>query len=897
MAYIPTATYRLQLSQNFTLEQLQPVIDYLHKLGVSTLYGAPFFKAQEGSTHGYDVTDPTRLNPAIGSADQLQKIAARLKEKKMGWLQDIVPNHMAYGTQNNWLMDVLEKGPHSEWYPYFDFWNELTPESDEKQIMTPFLGSSLDECLQKREIKLSAKNGKCFVNYYDNAYPLSLPAYALLLRDTGDDDLKKALDTAKKLEKDYDPQNEEQLRSQLAAADKSLQQYFSGYEKDPDQLKSLLDAQYYRLCWWKETEKHINYRRFFTVNDLICLNIQDPEVFKGYHRYIKELLEQGVVQGLRVDHIDGLYDPEKYLKELRQLAGPDAYLLVEKILEGDEILDQQLPIQGTTGYDFLAALNALFANRGAEQDLTRLYEEISNSKTNWDDLVWNNKKLILHERMEGEFNNLLKLYYKAVQQQQAAAPELMAEALSCFLLSFPVYRTYINGYPFREEDKEILQATFDKAEKRISQQAETALRELKDFFSSEGKAGTVDNKLLFINRMQQISGPLQAKGLEDTTFYMYNRLLSLNEVGSQPQHLGIETATFHRLLKRRQQTMPHTLNCTATHDTKRGEDARQRLNALSEMPDRWEKTVKAWLELNKDKKKEIEGQPAPDRNDEYFIYQSLLAFYPAEGVHDADFVERLQPYMQKALREAKRHSNWSSPNTAYEEATEDFINQLLTNDAYLQSFRPLAKDLARAGILKSLSQLLIKMLAPGVPDIYQGTELPDLSMVDPDNRREVNYRQREEWLDQLLEAEPKGPDQLHLNLLEHATDGRIKLFLTHKFLIFRRQYPDLCSKGAYIPVEVIGKHQGKVLAFARLQEGAACLVVAPLYPAMIATEPPYLPTEADWGDTHLVIPDELPDAWTDIITSAQINVEGNRRIPLASLLRQLPLALLKGGKV
>lgn len=898
MVYTPTATYRLQLSPDFTLEQLQPIISYLHKLGISTVYAAPLFAAREGSTHGYDVTNPTMLNPAIGKQEQLQQIAEALKDHKMGWLQDIVPNHMAYSPENSWLMDVLEKGPHSPYYPYFDFWNELSEQPDQEQIMTPFLGSKLEECLRKNELKVSCRDGRCFIQYYDNLYPLSLPAYTPLLQSAQDDQLKEALAHAEALRFSYNQQQDEALKQQLKEADKALQQCCTDYGKDPLRLKNLLDTQYYRLCYWKETEERINYRRFFTVNDLICLNIQNPLVFEGYHRYIKELIDKGIVQGLRVDHIDGLYDPGRYLEELRLLAGPESYLLVEKILEGEEKLEQQWPVQGTTGYDFLASLNALFAFPGAEKEISRIYEEISDANTSWDELVWSNKKLILHERMLGEFSNLLKLYYKAIDvQQHEPLPEAMAEALSCLLLSFTVYRTYINQYPIGHHDKVVLEEAFEKAEKKISEQGKAALQQLKEFLNTEGEAAQTEAKLQFILRMQQISGPLQAKGLEDTTFYQYNRLLSLNEVGNQPQQIGMDPDHFHQLMKRRQELMPLSLNCTATHDTKRGEDARQRLNVLSEITGRWEKTLRGWLQMNADKKQNVDGKAAPERNDEYFIYQSLLAFYPAQGQHQSDFVDRLQAYVQKAFREAKRNSNWSSPNAPYEEATSGFIDQLLKDDMFLRSFHPLVKDLAKMGMFKSMSQLLIKTLAPGIPDTYQGTELPDLSMVDPDNRREVNFRQREEWLDQLLEAELRGPQQLQRDLFAHITDGRLKLYLTHKFLVFRRQYPDLMNKGAYIPLQVHGKHYDKLLAFARLYNQEACMVIAPLYPALITEEPTYFPTEADWDNTYIVIPPDLTFNWIDIVTTQEFSINEKRQMPVAPFLRQLPVALLKGGKI
>lgn len=889
MPYTPSATYRLQLSPDFTLAQLKPILEYLHKLGISTIYAAPIFNARKGSTHGYDVTNPHQLNPAIGKEKELKEISDWLKARKMGWLQDIVPNHMAYSMQNPWLKDVLEKGHHSPFYDYFDLWEDVR---EGEPFMTPFLGDKLENCLQNEEINLTVRKGTVFFEYYDNLYPLSLPSYAFLLESVKTNALQKTVSTAKELTDSFQKETSDRLKNQLADNEKAVEQHLEKFAGKKDRMKALLSRQFYRLCWWKETEHTINYRRFFTVNDLICLNIQKPEVFTGYHRYIKELLDQGTIQGLRVDHIDGLYDPARYLADLREMAGEDTYLLIEKILEHKEVLDQQWPIQGTTGYDFLSQLNALFVNKEAEEPFTRLYREIGGLGGEFENLVWENKKLILHERMEGEFKNLLSLYHSLNLHADHLSEEQLSEALSCLLLAFPVYRTYINSYPFSETDVIVLERTFVKAHERVSDKAKPALEHLRSLYHPEEKGEKDKERLQFIRRVQQISGPLEAKGLEDTTFYAYNRLTSLNEVGGQPQRFGMEISEFHALMQERQQNMPLTLNATATHDTKRGEDARQRLNALSEMPDTWEKQVKKWNSQNKKKKTSLKGVAAPDANDEYFIYQSLLAFYPTKGTHSRKFLERINAYLLKALREGKRHSNWSSPNTAYEEATERFIKELLEDDDFMDGFLPLWKDLSRLGMYKSLSQVLLKMLAPGIPDVYQGTELPDLSMVDPDNRREVNYEKRSEWLDVLLKEETEGRDQLNKKLADKVTDGRLKLYLTHKCLVFRRQHPALCSKGRYLPVPVTGKHEGKVLAFIRQYGKHACLVVAPIYPGLIITSDH---TTFDWGNTRLQMPENtsLPTSWSNELTGKQQQSE-NGIYNLSELLEALPVALLKG---
>lgn len=894
MTYIPTATYRLQLHHDFTFEKLQKIIPYLHKLGISTLYAAPVFSSGKGSTHGYDVTNPQMLNPDIGTSKQQHKIAGLLNEKKMGWLQDIVPNHMAYSTENEWLMDVLEKGPHSPYYPFFDFWNELEEPGRKQQIMAPFLGKPLQDCLTDKEIKLETREGTCYFNYYDKLYPLSLPSYVVLLENADSKKLEEAKADANELQYNYYPYIEERLKQTLHKREKEFGKWTEEFAGYPLNMQNLLDKQYYRLCWWKETEERINYRRFFTVNDLICLNIQHPEAFRVYHSYIKSMIDEGLVQGLRVDHVDGLYNPKKYLEDLRNLAGPETYLVVEKILESNEVPEQSWPVQGTTGYDFLAMTNALFVNPDAEEEFSSLYALFTGHSVAWEDLVWENKKLILHRRMQGEFDNLLTLFYNLKLNSSGYSTEEMADALSCFLLSFPVYRTYISGFPFSQTDKDVLLSTFSKAGKRIRPESGEALRSLGNVYSPDALGENDEARLKFIQRVQQISGPLEAKGLEDTTFYGYNRLISLNEVGNTPQHFGLNIASYHAKMEARQKNMPFTLNCTATHDTKRGEDARMRINALTEMPQLWKETIHSWHQINQGKKSVVNGNPAPDTNDEYFIYQSLLAFYPAEEIHDESFTERTLNYMEKALREGKRHTTWSAPNTEYEKATATFIENLLSDEGFMERFVPLARDVATIGMYKSLSQLIIKMFAPGIPDIYQGTEFPDLSMVDPDNRRAVDYEMRDNIIDDLLRKEPKGPDQLHRQLLESFSDGHLKLYLTHKFLVFRRQHPSLFSEGLYVPVQVRGIHQDKVLAFARQHEGTSCIVVAPLFPALISGSiNSFSPTT--WEDTALVIPADMPVSWISVTSNEEHSVSREGLLHLQDVLQKLPLALLKGG--
>jgi maltooligosyltrehalose synthase len=693
MSINPLCTYRIQLNKDFTFSDLEKIIPYLDKLGVKTIYASPVFEATPGSTHGYDGTDPNKINPEIGTEEQLLQISKELKKRNMYWLQDIVPNHLSYHENNQWLMDVLEKGESSSYASYFDIiWDH--PDFNQK-LMVPFPGSELEKILRIK-------------------YP---------------------------------------------------------------------DAKNYIITPWQDTDKKINYRRFFLVNGLICTNIQDDKVFNHYHTLIKNLSEKKVFDGLRVDHVDGLYDPRKYLNDLRRLAGDDSYIIVEKILEPGENMPQDWPIQGNSGYDFLGMVNNLFTNRAAEFELTTFYFDITKDDTRVEEQILQKKAHILHHHMCGELDNLTRLYKKTGLADDLNDDDIK-KLIADYLITCPVYRYYGEDVPLMDRDK--------------------------------GKTGEGVKK--FYNRCMQFTGPLMAKGVEDTLMYTYNRFIGHNEVGDSPEFFGYTIKEFHRLMEYRAEHWPYSMNGSSTHDTKRGEDVRARLNALTCFYDEWCMLVKTWMEENNG----FKTNGFPDKNDEYLIYQTLAGSYITP---EENYINRLREYFQKALREAKIHSDWAQPNEEYENACITFIQRILENgSSFKKSFLPFFEKISRYGMFNSIGQLMLKFMCPGIPDMYQGTELWDLSLVDPDNRRPVDYDIRNKML-----VNEKSFDEL---LSTHET-GEIKLAVLHRLLQLRNEYSEILTHGQYIPVNIEGPYKDHVLAFMRKHDRSAIFISVPVTFALI----------------------------------------------------------------
>jgi maltooligosyltrehalose synthase len=659
--YNPVSTYRIQFHKDFNFTDFEKIIPYLHNLGIKTIYASPVMEASPGSMHGYNGVNPNNINPEIGTLDQLFNISSQLKKLGIGWIQDIVPNHMSFDKEHNpWLRDVLEKGKYSEYASFFDI--------------------------------------------------------------------------------DWDHQ-------------------------------------------WLDKQNRMNYRRFFTVDGLISLNIQNDKVFQEYHKLTKELCDKNIFDGLRIDHIDGLYDPKKYLKDLRKLAGEDKYIVVEKILEPEENLPEDWPIQGSSGYDYLGMVNNLFTNQSAEYDLTTFYYDITQNSTPVEEQIKEKKALILFNDMEAELDNLVRLY-KSLEINPVDDKQLR-KSIADYLIDCPVYRYYDDDYAIMKIDEGKNRAT------------------LKPFYT----------------RCMQYAGPLMAKGVEDTLMYTYNRFIGHNEVGDMPTTFGYSPAKFHELMQYRRQHWPLSINGTSTHDTKRGEDARARLNAMTDLHEEWITSVKQWMKENEI----LKSNGMPDKNDEYFIYQTIMATWCEEQ----DYPDRIKEYLHKAFREAKTNTGWGDPNEEYENAAINFAQQVIAK----KQFEGFLDKVIGIGNKKSLGQLVLKFTCPGIPDTYQGTELWDLSLVDPDNRRPVDYTLRN-----------KQPDHIKFNLLK-------------KLLVVRNKYADILTEGEYISLQTEGKYKDHLIAFARKLNDKSILVVTQINH-----------TNSEWEDTKIILPPDLSIKWEDVFS-------------------------------
>lgn len=824
----PISTYRIQFHKDFTFKDFRRIIPYLHNLGISTIYASPIFESVPGSMHGYDTINPHQINPEIGTLEELREISGILKEKGMNWIQDIVPNHMAFDPGNSWLMDVLQKGPDSSYASFFDI--KWAGDKDE-QLMVPFLGNTAAEAIAAGDLTLVANKDGFKLKYFDTEWPVND-----LVTDV----------------------------------------------KMP--VEQVIALQHYRPCSWKETDSKINYRRFFTVNSLICLNMQHEETFNLYHEFIKSLLEEGIFQGLRVDHIDGLYNPEEYFSRLRELAGKDTYIVVEKILEEGEKLPAEWPVEGTTGYDFLAQLNNLFTERSAKKQFSKFYESLTAETKGIERLIRQKKAGILGEHMAGELENLYQLFLElelaSPSELAKLKPGALKDAIGQLLICCPVYRFYGQSLPMPVEYIQPMEEVF--REVNVVKNLHDAAALLEKVFLTMPYNGDEEYNVRatqFYLRCMQFSGPLMAKGVEDTLMYTYNRFIAHNEVGDAPEAFGYKGNDFHHLMVERGMEMPVSLNGTSTHDTKRGEDVRARLNILSDIPDEWIIKVKEWRKLNS----EIAAGLEP--NDEYFIYQTLAGSYPMPDTTEDNYLQRLQEYLEKALREGKVNSNWADPDTDYENLVKAFAAGILDqSSAFWQSFEPFHRKISDYGIINSLSQMLLKFTCPGIPDVYQGTELWDLSLVDPDNRRPVDYGVRESWLQDFNDSATS------LKVLwEDRYSGKIKLNLLHTLLTRLKPFAEILTSGVYIPLEVTGNGANHFLAFARKHQEEWLIVIVPLHLAQLGN--PHIIESINLSETFIDLPTRASFKMTNLIGS-ETGTISNSRIAIGELTGEFPLGLV-----
>ncbi len=807
----PRATYRLQFHEGFRLEDAAALVPYLHELGISHIYASPLTTAAPHSQHGYDVCDFQRLNPELGSEDDLRELVEALHFHNMGLVLDIVPNHMAASVANPWWQDVLAHGRQSEFAQFYDVdWEPADPRNRGK-ILLPVLGVSYAEALANHEIQIKSEGGVATVRYGGNAFPVTLPAQS-------DGEL-------------------EQINGDPLAVDQVIRQ------------------QNYRLTWWKCGDSELNYRRFFNIASLVGVRVEEERVFAVSHWLFKKWVDEKWVDGLRVDHPDGLRDPAEYLWRLRELA-PEAWIVIEKILLPGEALPAQWPVAGTTGYDFLNRMNSLFVDEEGGADLTAFYHKFTGRPLEYAKLLREKKHDVLSEVFTTEINRLLQLLLPIADRdwrwRDFARDELRA-ALIAFIAGFPVYRTYRSADSGPVTDTE--RAYIDQAVNLAKLDNSHLNPEL---FNLLGAAvvGEFTANSEFIPRFQQLTGPAMAKGGEDRAFYCYNRFVSLNEVGGDPGHFGSDPKAFHDACQHLQSAWPESMLASTTHDTKRGEDLRARLDVLSEIPDQWRAAVERWSALNQ---RHRHGG-FTDRNAEYFIYQTLVGAWPVS-------VERLQDYLEKAAREAGEFTNWKEPDVAYEQSLRDFLDAIMLDRAFLAEVEKFVAGISRAGFVNSLSQTLLKLTAPGVPDIYQGCELWNFSLVDPDNRRPVDFKMRQHLLRQV-----KG---LPGDELWKSGDGpMVKLWLTWKVLSLRAERPGLFLGADYTPLYATGEARMHLVAFKR---GDDLITLVPRLPLSLRNR---------WRDSALHLPE---GEWWDIFTGEKYH---GRQVPVQQLLERFPVALL-----
>ncbi len=872
--YNPVSTYRIQFNKDFSFSQFYEQINYLSLLGIGTIYASPVFSAVPGSMHGYDITDPHHFNKEIGSTEDFNKISRKLKKLKIGWLQDIVPNHMAFHHENYWLMDVLEHGRNSKYAGYFDV--DFDHPDFGGKIIIPFLGSLAEEALENDEIKVTLRNERIVFQYYDLFFPVNYDSIISILKEEINPHFKSL---ANKIRKNGLTHN--QALSIVEA-----------FNDDISILKELLTYQHYRLTYWKEIDKHLNYRRFFTINNLIGLQMSKDEVFDNYHSFINELVKEKKIQGLRIDHIDGLKDPSKYIEKLRLLTGDEMYIIAEKILQKDEASPGNWPIQGSSGYDFLATVNNLLTYKNNYASLRKYYNKLTGKKGDPEEIIYQKKKLILTQSMQGDWDNLCRMFYDAGFINTDSDPEIttetIKEAIGEFLIACPRYKLYSNSFPFTDEDQGIIKTMIQRAGKRTPS-LKKSLRLLQDIFLGQTEADK-SRVLNFFLRCMQFAGPLMAKGIEDTAMYDYNCFISHNEVGDRIDANGISPSEFHVIMQYRQRTIPYSLNSTSTHDTKRGEDARSLLNVISQIPEEWIKIVDGWIKINRPLKTQVNKREVPDINEEYFIYQTLTGVMPFNGQTDEQLFARINGYLVKSLREAKVNSNWNDPDEVYEKRVCEFVGKILAPGSnFLKTFQPFHDKISAYGVINSLVQLTLKSTCPGIPDFYQGTELWDFSMVDPDNRRPVDFARMGKMLGQLIREKAEHQGDFLQYLYNNRENGRIKMWFSYLLINERKRNPELFVNGQYYPLEVTGKCRDNILAFARSYFNTWYIIVVPLYIAPLQEN-----SSPDWNDTHVILPELAPEKWISIFNGSRA---GNEGYICVSEILKIPLpCVLKGIK-
>ena len=982
---VPCATYRLQLGPDLTFDDAAELAEYVGALGISDCYTSPFFETSGAASHGYDVADHSRLRAELGGEDAFARFADALKRHELGLLVDVVPNHMGIArARNAWWADVLELGPASPYASAFDIdWDPVKRELAGK-VLLPILGDQYGVVLDGGLLRVERDGGRFRVRYYETLLPIAPRSYARILghrveqldKSLGAEhpavlDLKSLVTWFATLPLHAEPARRVSATEGHRRLDALLRDSadmrdfvdrnvarFNGTPGDShsfDLLDGLLDEQVYRLAFWRVAGEEINYRRFFDINDLAAIRMEQPEVFAAAHRLLFRLVRDGIVTGLRIDHPDGLYRPAEYFRRLQRgcllevchglfrggsaaewrdqdvLSRYDAlqtaghvpaqpfYIAAEKILAPGETLPETWAVAGTTGYEFLNLVNGIFVDRMNARAIDQLYARVLRDRPSFPDIVYESKRLIMDTSMASELNMLANRLNRISEKHRSSRDFTLGSlrrALREIVAAFPVYRTYLGddegteagaaGHAGNapspqasERDRESIARAVNAARRRLRAVDPSIYDWIQDLLSLRMPEWADErdrqDRLDFVMRFQQLTGPTTAKGYEDTALYRYNRLVSLNDVGGEPSRFGTTLAEFHAMNVERARHGAHALSATSTHDTKRGEDTRVRIDVLSEIPREWREAVMRWQRMNRRHRATVDGRPAPGANEEYLLYQTMVGAWP---IDDA----RLRAYMLKATREAKQDTSWTNPNPRWDDALAHFVDAILdeaTSGEFLSDFRAFHAALVPFGVLNSLAQTLIKITAPGVPDFYQGSELWDLTLVDPDNRRPVDFGRRRQFLKTLVAEIEAATDlgALARGLMEAPADGRVKLFVIRQALAVRRRRAELFARGDYRPLEVSGAHADHLCAFARTGPGGPALTIVPRLLAARGVARPL--GDAYWGDTTVALPVEVRGPLRNAFTGATVEIDaaGNARsVRIGRVLVDFPVALLEAAQ-
>ena len=965
----PTSTYRVQFRPGFGFHEGAELADYLSALGIGALYASPHFQSGPGSTHGYDVVDPSKLNEELGGEAGYQKLHEALQRHQLGLIADIVPNHMGIANgQNHYWQDVLENGRTSRYAAFFDIdWDPLKEELRGK-VLLPVLGEQYGVVLEQGELKLSYEDGGFSIHYYELPLPIAPPTYATILHRSLErieqlyepDELPRleflsVLSAFEQLAPNAttDPemidvrQREQQITRRrldtLVSASPELAQAIdqsiaelNGVRGDPssfDALDALLEAQSYRLAFWRVASDEINYRRFFAINELAAVRQEVPQVFNETHQLLMRLIAEGKITGVRIDHPDGLWNPGEYFHDLQRAAyvaratseddgrsavdlalewdaqwedgGKDTapcslYVTIEKILEPGEDIPDEWPVSGTVGYEFARIVTGLFVDPTGQKGFDQWYERFIDSDETFQETVYEAKRLILRVALSSELQ-VLALALNRLSERRRRTRDFTLNnlrlALREVIAAFPIYRTYLGEEGIlAAHDRKTIEQAVQRARRQNPSTDPYVFNFVRDMLIGRDEATDPEDdleRIRFTMRFQQLTGPVMAKGLEDTAFYRNNRFVALNEVGGDPAQFGVPVAEFHRHNQHQLSHWPGGMLASSTHDTKRSEDVRARIATLSEYPRDWRAATNRWSKMNRKQRSRVAGLVVPTLRDEALFYQTLVGTWPFNGQQaESDFIDRTAAYMQKAAREAQLHTTWENPDADYEAALERFVRQSLDpaiSTVFLEDFGAMHLEIARAGMITSLAMQLLKLTSPGVPDLYQGTELWDFSLVDPDNRRPVDFSIRRAMLAQ-IDASQTSTEEM-LNRFE---SGLVKMFVTRRVLQLRQQLPDLFAGGDYIPLQVIGDRKDHVIAYARRQEETTLIVVVPrLVRRLMRGGDGKGIASGAWGSTRIRLPEGFGfGAAVDIFTGESWSAEPNGELFVADLLDQFPVACL-----